>query len=252
MRGLNGKSGIVAGGGRGIGAATAERLAQEGASVVVGDIRQDWAESAAQRILDAGGTAIGVEVNVCDPDSVARLVKVALDSFGKLDFFHANQAGATEGDIDALTIPLDVFDRSVDLNLRSHLICTQQALPHMLAAGGGAMIYTSSGAAYGGSPFQVAYPATKNGIHALMRHVAARYGSEGIRANAVAPGLVMTEAAQEHLTPASIEAMRKRALLPRLGEPKDIAAMVAFLASDDAEWITGQVFSVNGGMSMRD
>ena len=252
MRGLNGKAGVIAGGGRGIGAATATRLAEEGAAIVIGDIEGEWAEKTAAKIRDAGGKAVGVALDICDPDSVENLVQTCLKTYDRLDYFHANAAGGTQGDIDALTIDLAVFDRSIALNLRSYLICTQKALPTMLERGSGAMLYTSSGAAYGGAPWQVAYPVAKNGVHALMRHVASRYGKQGIRANVVAPGLVLTEAALEHLNDEYREAGLKRAACPRLGEPKDIAAMAAFLVSDDAEWITGQVFSVNGGMAMRD
>lgn len=252
MRGLAGKVAIVAGGGRGIGGATARRLGQEGAAVVVGDIQGGWAERTAAAIRAAGGRAIGLGFDICEAESVARLVRAALDEYGALDIFHANAAGGTEGDIEALTVPLAVFDRSIALNLRSYLICTQAALPEMLARGRGAIIYTSSAAAYGGNPVQVAYPVAKNGVHALMRHVAARYGKQGIRANVVAPGLVLTEAVKEHLSDDYVEAGLQRALCPRLGKPEDIAAMVAFLASDDAEWITGQVYGVNGGMALRD
>ncbi|WP_380873990.1 putative short-chain type dehydrogenase/reductase y4lA [Sphingomonas sp. DBB INV C78] len=252
MRGLSGKAGVIAGGGRGIGAATATRLAEEGAAVVIGDIEGEWAEATAARIRDAGGRAIGLGFNICDPASVGELVQTCLESFGRLDYFHANAAGGTQGDIDALTIDLDTFDRSIALNLRSYLICTQAAVPAMLERGGGAMLYTSSGAAYGGAPWQVAYPVAKNGVHALMRHVAARYGKQSVRANVVCPGLVLTEAAMEHLNEDYREAGLKRAASPRLGEAKDIAAMATFLMSDDAEWITGQVISVNGGMAMRD
>lgn len=252
MRGLAGKAGVIAGGGRGIGAATAMRLAEEGAAVVIGDLEEEWAQATAARIVEAGGKAIGMGLDICEPASVAALVQTCIGTYGALNYFHANAAGATQGDVDALTISLETFDRSIALNLRSYLICTQQALPAMLEQGGGAMLYTSSGAAYGGAPWQVAYPTAKNGIHAMMRHVAARYGKEGIRANVVCPGLVLTEAALEHLTDEYREAGLKRAALPRLGKPEDLAAMAAFLLSDDAEWITGQVISVNGGMAMRD
>lgn len=251
MRGLKDKVGIIAGGGRGIGAATARRLAEEGARVVIGDIQAEWAEKTAAGINAAGGTAIGVALDICDEASVEALVRTAVDQYGRLDFFHANAAGGTAGDIEAIDVPLAVFDRSIELNLRSYLICTQKALPELLKRGG-ALIYTSSGAAYGGSAFQVAYPIAKNGVHALMRHVAARYGKQGVRANVVAPGLVLTEAVAEHLTQEYVDEGLNRAVLPRLGKPEDIASMVAFLASDDAEWISGQVFSVNGGMAMRD
>lgn len=252
MRGLQGKSGIVAGGGRGIGAATATRLAQEGASVVIGDIHAEWAEETAERIRAAGGEARGVALDITEPNSVQALVATAVEAYGGLDFFHANAAGGTQGDVDALNCPLEVFDRSIAINLRGYFICTQAALPELVKRGGGAMIYTSSGAAYGGAPWQVAYPIAKNGIHALMRHVAARWGKEGIRANVVAPGLVLTEAVREHLTDEYVEQGLARVPHRRLGKADDIAGMVVFLASDDGEWVNGQVLSVNGGAAMRD
>jgi len=252
MRGLAGKVGIVAGGGRGIGAATARRLAEEGASVVVGDIMEDWAKETAASIREAGGKAIGVHLDGTSPESQRAIVAVALSEFGRLDFFHSNLAGGTTGDVDALNCPLDVFDNSVAINAKSHLIATQAALPAMLERGGGAMIYTSSGAASGGSAWQVAYPMTKNAIHALARHVASKWGRKGIRANVICPGLVLTEAVKQHMTDEQVEGGRKAVPHTRLGEPRDIAAAVAFLASDDGEWVNGQVWHVNGGTQMRD
>lgn len=252
MRGLQGKVGVVAGGGRGIGAATAMRLAEEGALVVIGDINAQWAEEGARAICDKGGTAVGVHLDGTDAASQQAIVKTALDRFGGLDFFHSNLAGGTEGDIDALNCPLDVFERSVAINLKSHLIATQAALPALLERGGGAMIYTSSGAASGASPWQVAYPMTKNGIHALARHVASKWGASGIRANVICPGLIMTEAVAQHLSQDQVDSHRKRTPSARLGHPDDIAAAVAFLASDDGGYVNGQVWHVNGGTQMRD
>lgn len=252
MRGLNGKIGVVAGGGRGIGAATAMRLADEGALVVVGDINEDWAKDSAAAIAQKGGKAIGVHLDGTSAESQKAIVAAALAEFGGLDFFHSNLAGGTEGDVDALNCPEDVFDKSVAINLKSHLLATQAALPAMLERGGGAMIYTSSGAASGASPWQVAYPMTKNGIHALARHVASKWGKDGIRANVICPGLIMTEAVAQHLSEAQVDDMRRRTPSPRLGKPDDIAGAVAFLASDDGGFINGQVWHVNGGTQMRD
>lgn len=252
MRGLSGKAVAIAGGGRGIGAATARRLADEGAMVVVGDINAAWAIDTAAAIRATGGRAIGRGVDGTNPDSVAAFVAATLAEFGRLDGFHVNLAGGTMGDVDALNCSLDVFDLGIAINLKSHLICTQAALPVMLERGGGAMIYTSSGAASAASAWQVAYPMAKNGIHALVRHVAQRWGKDGIRANGVAPGLVLTEAVREHMTDAQVSGAEKRVPSPRLGHPDDIAAMVAMLASDDGAWINGQVIHVNGGSQMRD
>ena len=252
MRGLNGKVGVVAGGGRGIGAATARRLAEEGAAVVIGDITEAWAKETAEAICAAGGRAIGVYLDGTKAASQAAIVQAALDEFGGLDFYHSNLAGGTEGDIDALNCPEEVFDRSFAINTKSHMFASQAALPVMLERGGGAMIYTSSGAAIGGNAFQVAYPMTKNAIHALVRHVATKYGKKGIRSNGICPGVVLTEAVKQHLTDEYVTGALKTVPHTRLGEPEDIAAAVAFLASDDGAWVNGQVWHVNGGMIKRD
>ncbi|GLR66040.1 3-ketoacyl-ACP reductase [Acidocella aquatica] len=252
MRGLQGKVGIVAGGGRGIGAATARRLAEEGVCVVIGDIAEEWAVKTAAEISAAGGAAIGVQLDGTRADSQAAIVAAALDKFGTLDFYHSNLAGGTEGDIDALNCTEEVLDRSFALNAKSHFLATQAALPVLIERGGGAMIYTSSGAAIAGNPFQVAYPMAKNAIHALVRHVARKYGKKGIRANGICPGLVLTEAVAQHLSEDYVQTSLKALPHTRLGKPEDIAGAVAFLASGDGEWVNGQVWHVNGGSLQRD
>ena len=252
MRGLKDKVGIVAGGGRGIGAAAALRLCDEGAKVVIGDIMEDWAKETALLITKAGGTAIGVHLDGTSEESQHAIVARAVSEFGGLNFFHSNLAGGTQGDVNALDCSIEVLEKSFAINAKSHFIATQAALPVMLENGGGAMIYTSSGAASGGSPWQVAYPMTKNAIHALSRHVAAKWGKKGIRANVICPGLVLTEAVKQHMTEEQVEMGKKAVPHVRLGQPEDIAAMVAFLASDDGAWINGQVYHVNGGTQMRD
>lgn len=252
MRGLSGKVGIIAGGGRGIGAATAKRLASEGTAVVIGDLMGDWAREVADAINASGGKAIGVDLDGTSADSQAAIVAAAKAEFGGLDFYHSNLAGGTEGDIDALNCPVEVLEKSFAINTKSHFLATQAALPAIIERGGGAIIYTSSGAASGGAPWQVAYPMTKNAIHALARHVAAKYGKQGIRANVICPGLVLTEAVKQHLTDEYVERGLKAIPHTRLGQPEDIAAAVTFLASDDGAWVNGQVWHVNGGAQMRD
>lgn len=252
MRGLQGKVGVIAGGARGIGAATARRLAEEGASVVIGDLLVELAQQVAADICGSGGKAIAVALDGTDATSQAAFVKAALDEFGGLDFYHSNLAGGTEGDIDALNCPIEVLDKSFAINTKSHFLATQAALPALIARGGGAMIYTSSGAAAGGAAWQVAYPMTKNAIHALARHVAQKWGKQGIRANVICPGLVLTEAAEAHLTDEYRMAGLKAVPHTRLGKPEDIAAAVTFLASEDGEWVNGQVWHVNGGTLKRD
>ncbi len=252
MRGLSGKVGIVAGGGRGIGAATARRLAQEGAHVVIGDLMGDWAREVAEDIVAQGGKAVGVDLDGTSAESQVAIVAKAVEAFGGLDFYHSNLAGGTEGDIDALNCPVEVLEKSFAINTKSHFLATQAALPKIIERGGGAMIYTSSGAASGGAPWQVAYPMTKNAIHALARHVASKYGKQGVRANVICPGLVLTEAVKQHLTDEYVERGLKAVPHVRLGQPEDIAAAVTFLASEDGAWVNGQVWHVNGGAQMRD
>jgi 7-alpha-hydroxysteroid dehydrogenase len=252
VRGLKEKVGIVAGGGRGIGAATARRLAEEGAHVVIGDLMGDWAREVADDIASKGGKAIGVDLDGTNADSQAAIVAAAVESFGGLDFYHSNLAGGTEGDIDALNCPVEVLDKSFAINTKSHFLATQAALPKLIERGGGSMIYTSSGAAAGGAAWQVAYPMTKNAIHALARHVANRWGKQGVRANVICPGLVLTEAVKQHLTDEYVERGIKAIPHTRLGKPDDIAAAVTFLASSDGEWVNGQVWHVNGGTLQRD
>lgn len=253
MRGLQGKVGIVAGGGGGIGAATAQRLAEEGAHVAIGGTRAAVVEETAANIRAAGGQAVGMAFDGTTPEGVGALVARAISEYGHLDFYHSNLAGGLEGDNTALDCPLNIFDYSIAINARAHLIATQAALPELLKReNGGCIIFTSSAAAISGSPVTPAYAMAKNGTHALARHIAQRWGKQGIRANVVCPGLVLTDSALTNLSENMRTAVEKTVPHRRLGKAEDIAATVAFLVSDDGEWVNGQVWHVNGGMNMRD
>lgn len=249
MTRLDGKVMIVAGGATGIGAATAERLASEGAAVMVGDINMAAAQATAARIAAAGGKAIPIHCDIADDASVAAMVKATVERHGGLDAIHVNAADLSiiGQDLDVLAVSMEIFDRTIAVDLRGHVLCTRHALPELLRRGGGAIVYTTSGAAFIGEPTRVSYGAAKNGLHSLMRHVASRWGKEGIRANAVSPGLVLSETAQANLSPELVAMHLADARSPRLGRPSDIAAAVAFLVSEDAEWINGQVMVVDGG-----
>ena len=255
MRGLAGKVAIVAGGGSGIGATTAARLASEGASVVVGDLVADNAKHVAAGITESGGEAIGVQFDIASEEGVDQLVSTALSTFGGVDFVHINAADLSPDtigrDSDAESVPLEVFDRTIDVNLRGHLLTTRRVIPELLARGGGAIVYTSSAAAFVGEDTRPSYAITKAGLGALVRHVASKWGREGIRGNAVAPGLILTEAVLANPDPQLREYALNVGRSNRLGRPDDIAAMVAFLFSEDGEWITGQVISVDGGSTLR-
>jgi NAD(P)-dependent dehydrogenase (short-subunit alcohol dehydrogenase family) len=255
MRGLTGKVAVVAGGAGGIGTATSIRLAEEGARVVVGDLDEQSARGVAEEIAGQGGTAVAMPFDISVEDDVAGLIATAIHEFGGIDILHANAADlspATIGqDSDATQIALEVFDRTIQVNMRGHLLCARHGIPELLKRGGGAIVFTSSAAAFVGEPERPAYAMAKSGINALVRHIASRWGKDGIRANAVAPGLVLTGPVRDSINAEFRAQVLRMSRSPRLGAPEDIAAMVAFLASGDGEWINGQVFNVDGGTVLR-
>jgi len=252
LRRLEDKVIVVAGAG-GIGNELARRYAAEGASVVLGDMDAAMAEEVAREISESGGRAIGIALDGADDASIKAAVDLAVSRFGGLDGFHANYASFADGESgeDAVGLPLEIYDEVMHVNARGFLLCTRHAIPAMLARGGGSMVYTTSGAAFMGEPQRVAYAMSKVAVHALMRHIAKRYGHDGIRANAIAPG-VISHARFEAVIPLEMaQEFAKRTTVGRLGKPDDIAAMGALLMSDEGSFITGQVLSVDGGNSMR-
>jgi NAD(P)-dependent dehydrogenase (short-subunit alcohol dehydrogenase family) len=255
MKGLQGKAILVAGGAGGIGTATSIRLGAEGASVAVADLNAPAAEAVAARINDDGGRAVSLAVDIGDEESVASAVRAAVDAFGGLDAVHVNAADLSPEtvmrDSNVVDIELDVFDRTIRTGLRGHLLCARHALPELAKREGGALVFTSSAASFVGEPERPAYAMAKSGINALVRHIASRWGRSGIRANAIAPGLVLTDTIAEALDPSFRAGALRNTRSTRLGRPEDIAAMVAFLMSDDGEWINGQVISVDGGATLR-
>jgi len=252
---LKDKAIMVIGSGSGIGAATVRRLAREGARVCAADINLAGAQAVAADVVANGGEAFAVAIDLADENSVNAAVATAVERLGGLDAAHVNAADLQTimQDSDALTVDLAVFDRTLAINLRGHLLCTRALLPHLLARGAGAIVYTSSGAADAGEPVRPAYAASKSGLNALMRHVAARWGREGICANVVAPGFTVTPEMKTsvHLTQELLDHMASRVPARRLGRPEDIAGVVAMLLSEDGRWINGQVYNVNGGSLMR-
>ena len=249
---LAGKVAVIAGGG-GIGGATARLLAARGAAVVIGDLDPDNAQRIASELVEHGGQARGMACDISDEASVAALLRLAVDAYGGVDLMHVNAADLSVifRDSNAVEVDLAVFDRTIAVNLRGHLLCTRLGIPEMLKRGGGAIVYTTSAAAFIGEAERPCYAMAKAGINALMRHVASRWGNQGIRANCVAPGFVVTENNLKTLPEGAIEYAVKRTRSTRAGRPEDIAAMVALLLSDDGEWINGQVISVDGGSTLR-
>ncbi|MBK6401865.1 MAG: SDR family oxidoreductase [Rhodocyclaceae bacterium] len=249
---FSGKVAVIAGGG-GIGGATARRLAAGGVAVAIGDLDGGSAEAVAGAIVAQGGQAFGQACDIGNEADVNGLVEAAVVRYGGLDMLHVNAADLQVifRDSNAVDVDLAVFDRTLAINLRGHLLCTRAAIPRMLARGGGAIVYTSSSAAFIGEAERPCYAMAKAGIHALMRHVASRWGKAGIRANVVAPGFVLTENNLKTM-PEEFKALALgKTRSTRTGKPEDIAAMVCLLLADDGEWINGQVISVDGGATMR-
>ncbi len=253
MRRLEGKTIMVVGSG-GIGSELARRYAGEGGRVVLGDVKLEEATWVVDDIQKAGGRAIATQLDAADEQSIADAVSLACRTFGGLDGLHVNYASfADEGrnDEDVLDLPMEVFDRTMRVDVRGYFLCTRKALPAIIERGGGCILYAGSGGAYMGEPTRVAYAMSKLSCHALMRHVATKFGPRGVRANCLSPGVTM-HYRWEHLGQEFKDwAMSLGPLKKRLGRPQDLAAMGALLMSDEGSFVTGQVICVDGGITMR-
>lgn len=257
MDGLAEKVIIIFGGAGGIGAATAHRLARAGAYVVVGDINETLAQQTASAIEASGGVSRPFHFDIRDRASIDNLVTSTVAEFGGLDGIHNNVADLSietfGADTNILDLEMDVWSRTLEVNLTGFLLTIKRALPELLKRGGGSIVNTSSHAA-GRSPTQPAYGAAKAGVNALTGHVAMAYGAAGIRCNAVIPGVIATEQAKILIERAGMDPAKHYSEVrqnyirsQRDGRPEDVAAMVALLMSDEGSWINGQCISVDGG-----
>jgi NAD(P)-dependent dehydrogenase (short-subunit alcohol dehydrogenase family) len=244
---LDGRVAVITGGGGGIGLATARRFASEGARVVVADVLGDAGKTAADEV---GG--LFVECDVTDEGAVQALFAAAVDTYGSLDIAF-NNAGISPPDDDSiLDTPLEVWRRVNEVNLTSVYLCCRAAIQHMLATGGGSIINTASFVAVmGAATSQVAYTASKGGVLAMTRELGVQFARDAIRVNALCPGPVNTPLLQELFAKDPERAARRMVHIPmgRFGEADEIAAAVAFLASDDASFITASTFLVDGGIT---
>jgi 3-oxoacyl-[acyl-carrier protein] reductase len=243
--GIEAKVAIVTGGGNGIGAAICRRLAQEGVKVVVADIVEARAAACAAELSRSGGAAISVRVDVTDENSVQAMVDTAVREYGSLHIL-VNNAGFTR-DMRITKMSVDHWDAVVDVVLKGTFLCTRAAIPHLAAEGFGRVINISS-RAHLGNPGQANYSAAKAGILGFTRAIALETGRNLITVNAVAPGIIDTEAVRnlQHYEKIRSNA-ESNTPIPRIGLPEDVAEAVAFLASKSAGYITGEVLHVTGG-----
>ena len=251
---LENKVVIVAGLG-GIGNGLARRYADEGALLVIGDLDAELAARVAIDIDPSGERVRGVALDGADEDSVISTVKLAVDGYGRLDGIHVNFTNAADayepGGV--VELPLEAFDEVMRVNTRGFVICAKHVIPPMIDSGGGSIVFTASIDAYNGAGTRVSYAMSKAAELALMRHIARRYGPKGIRANAIAPGLIWHYKFDDQWMPEGIiEQTRARQMIKsRFGNPDDVAALGALLLSDDGSFITAQTISVDGGVTFR-
>ena len=248
---LEGRVAIITGAGGGLGAECARVLASQGAGVVVVDINSAAAEAVAESIRASGGKAIGVSTDVSQEADVKAMVETVVSHFGRIDVLHTHAAilnmEQRQKDRDVINMDVDAWDRAMAVNLRGAMLCCKHAIPEMLKLGRGSVIFATSGLGAQGDVTLSAYAASKAGLMMLAKSVAAQYGKQGVRSNALQIGLAPAENAHETMPAALLTIIRENHLTPELGTPRQIADVVAFLASDESSFITGTTIVADGG-----
>lgn len=248
---LENKIAMITGAGSGIGKACAIKMASRGAAVMITDLNLKAAEDVVAEIKSNGGKASAIFCDIGEEESIAAAVDQTVATYGRLDILHNNAAftsmDALEKDVDILTIPTDMWDKIMQVTLRGTMLGCRYGVKAMLKTGGGSIINTSS--MYGMAAFNrmTAYGVSKGAINTLTEYVATSYGRKGIRCNAVAPSMVKTPLLMGFIPEPLLKLNEDATLTPFLGEPDDIASIVAFLASDDSRYLTGQIIRADGG-----
>jgi len=247
MKRLQDRVAVITGGASGIGYATAQRFAEEGAKVVIVDLNEEIGNKVAKEL---GG--IFVKANVTSEEDVARMYKVAFDEYGSIDIAFNNAGISPPEDDSILTTGIDAWRLVQEVNLTSVYLCCKAVLPYMLKAGKGSIINTASFVAtMASATSQISYTASKGGVLAMTRELGVQFARQGVRVNALSPGPVNTPLLQELFAKDKERAARRLVHIPlgRFAEASELAAAVAFLASDDSSFITASNFLVDGGIS---
>lgn len=249
MARLAGKVAFITGAGSGIGREAAMLFACEGARVVVAEIDAEAGAESARLVRDAGGEAVFVATDVTQPESVAQAIDAAVAAFGRLDILYNNAGGTSPSDGSVTNASLEAFWRTISVDLFGTWLVCRFGIPHLAAAGGGAIVNSSSMMGLIGQG-KHAYTAAKGGVAALTRALAVEYAPQGIRANALAPGITLTDRVVRRSAEGAVpQGLRERHLLgPR--PPIDVARTALFLASDESAGITGQIVSVDSGATI--
>ncbi len=254
MKLLANKVALVTGAGSGIGRASAIALAREGAQVAVTDIDSVSAKLVADEIQSEGGRAQGHKLDVANEQEFAAIIERVVQDWGGLDVLHNNAADTRletiQRDRDVCSLDTALWNHVLAVALTGTMYGCKYAIPKMLQRGGGTIVNTSSRSGERGNDVLTTYSVAKAGINQLTRHVATQYGKQGIRCNAVAPGVTLTESAQAFFPGEALRRANEEILTPYLGQPEDIASVVVFLASDQSRLITGAVLMVDGGGSI--
>ena len=249
---LEGKVAIVTGAGdpEGIGCVTAETLAEAGAQVVLADLPGTQLEAAAA-LAGKAGTVAHHPVDISDESTVEALIAFAVERFGRLDIVDNNAATVAANPFDdslVTGIEVELWDRMFAVNARGTMLMCKHAIPHIVRAGGGSIINITSDSYAGGDDFPTAYACSKGALVTLTKYVATQFGNQGVRCNAISPGLMRSRKMLSNMPEPVQEAFRRTVPLGYLGNPVEIAKGVLFLASDLASFVTGEVIHIDGGM----
>ena len=250
---FDGRAALVSGAARGIGAATAQRLAADGAAVMLLDIDLAAAKDTAAAIVETGGTARAVGADLCDEAEMGVAIEQTVSHFGGIDLLVNNAYRGSSGDTDVVSTPQEVWDTVYGVNVMGYVRTCRLVIPRMVERGGGAIVSVSSGAAFIGGKSRIAYASSKAAIISITRSVAVAYAADGIRSNCVAPGTTGSENILRSLeaNPEALDVISSWTPLGRVARTEEMANVICFLLSDEASFVTGQTVAVDGGTLVR-